>query len=94
MLKTLLECGFTDDNSVIPGPSLEELSESGDDESITDGEEQTLSEALFRHEPAAKKGKKHLAATPNSSKQKGPQLAKSVESGDEDHIFRVTFFQE
>ena len=48
-LKTVVECGFIDDNSApaaIPGPSLEEFSESGDDESIRDGEKQTLSEAL------------------------------------------------
>ena len=90
--KTVVECGFIDDNSIIPGPSLEELSESSDDESIRDGEEQTLSEALFRREPAAKKGKKRLATTPNSSKQKGPKSAKSSESGDEDLTFSESLF--
>ena len=93
--KTVVECGFIDDNSApaaIPGPSLEDLSESGDDESIRDGEEQSLSEALFRREPAAKKGKKRLATTPNSSKQKGPKSAKSAESGDEDLAFSESLF--
>ena len=57
MPKTIFECGFIDDNLVIPTSSLVELSESGDDKSIRDGEEQTLSEALFQCEPAAKRGK-------------------------------------
>ena len=93
--KTVVECDFIDDNSAIPGPSLEELSESGDDESIRDGEEQTLSEAFFRREPAAKKGRKCFATMPNSSKQKGPKSAKSAESGDElrPHIFAAIFFR-
>ncbi|XP_044180033.1 uncharacterized protein LOC122961480 [Acropora millepora] len=89
--KTIVECGFIDDNSAIPGPSFEELSESGDDESIRDGEEQTLSEAFFRREPAAKKGKKCFATMPNSSKQKGPKSAKSAES-DEDLTFSQSIF--
>ena len=91
--RTIVESGFTDDNSVIPGPSLEELSESGDDETIRNGEEQTLSEALFWREPAAtEKGKKLLATTPHSSKQKGPKSAKSAESGDEDLTFSESLF--
>ena len=91
--KTVVECGFIDDNSVIPGPSsLEELSEFGDGQSIRDEEEQSLSEALFRREPAAKKDKKCLATTPNSSKQKGPKSAKSAESGDEDLAFFESLF--
>ncbi|KAK2553061.1 hypothetical protein P5673_025788 [Acropora cervicornis] len=90
--KTVVECGFIDDNSAIPGPSLEELSESGDDESIRDGEEQTLSEASFRRELAAKKGKKCFATMPNSSKQKGPKSAKSAESEDEDLTFSQSIF--
>ena len=57
--KTVVECGFIDDSSVIPGPSLEELSKSDDDESIRYREEQTLSEALFRREPAAKNWTKY-----------------------------------
>ena len=89
--KTVVECGFIDDNSAIPGPSFEELSESGDNESIRDGEEQTLSEAFFRREPAAKKGKKCFATMPNSSKQKGPKSAKSAES-DEDLTFSQSIF--
>ena len=90
--KTVVECGFIDDNLVIPGPSLQELSESGDDESIRDGEEQTLSEALFRRKPAVKKGKKRLATTPNSTKQKDQKSAKSAESGDEDLTFSESLF--
>ena len=90
--KTVVECGFIDDNSAIPGPSLEEFSESGDDKSIRDGEEQTLSEALFRQEPAAKRGKKRLVTMPKSSKQKGPKSAKSAESRDEDLTFSVSLF--
>ena len=85
--KTVVECGFIDDNSAIPGPSLEELSESGDNEIIRDGEEQTLSEASFRREPAAKKGKKGkkcFATMPNSSK--------SAESEDEDLTFSQSIF--
>ena len=66
---------------------MEELSECGEDKNIRDREEQTLSEALFRREPAAKMGKKRLAAVLNSSKQKGPKSAKSAESGDEDLAF-------
>ena len=72
---------------------MEELSESGDDETIRNGEEQILSEALFWREPAAtEKGKKRLATTPNSSKQKGPKSAKSAESGDEDLTFSESLF--
>ena len=57
MPKTVVKCGFIENNSVIHRPSLEESSESSDDESIRDEEELTLSEALFRCEPVAKKGK-------------------------------------
>lgn len=71
---------------------MEELSESGDNEIIRDGEEQTLSEASFRREPAAKKGKKCFATMPNSSKQKGPKSAKSAESEDEDLTFSQSIF--
>ena len=63
---------------------MEELSESGDNEIIRDGEEQTLSEASFRREPAAKKGKKCFATMPNSSK--------SAESEDEDLTFSQSIF--
>lgn len=77
---------------VIPGPSLEELPESSDDKSIRDGEEETVLEALFRHEPGAKKGKKRLAITPNSFKQKGPKPAKFAESLDEDLTFSESLF--
>lgn len=87
--KTVVECGFEDNNSAIPEPSVEELSESSDNESVRDREEQTLSQALFRREPAAKKGKKPLASTPNSSKQKGQ---KSAEAGDEDVTFSEWLF--
>ncbi|XP_068679213.1 uncharacterized protein [Montipora foliosa] len=75
--KTVIECGFDDNNSAIPGPScqaMEELSESGDSES--DEEEQTLSQVPFRCELAAKKEKSPLASTLNSSKQNGQKSFK------------------
>ena len=83
MQKTVVECGFIDDNSAIPEPSLEELSESGDE---------IIRKASFRREPAAKKGKKFFAIMPNSSKQKGPKSTKSAKSEDEDLTFSQSIF--
>jgi len=52
----------------------------------------TLSRALFRRKPAAKKGKKRLAATPNSCKQKGQKTVKSADSAGKDHTFSESHF--
>ena len=92
MPKTIVECGYKDGNLAIPESSLEELSEPGDDESIRDREEQTLSRALSRRKPAAKKGNKHSATTPKSSKHTGQKSAKSAQFRDEDLTFSESHF--
>ena len=59
--KTVVECSFEDD-------AVNKRSESSEAERDGDGEDQYLSEALFRRNPTANKGKKAVASTPNSSK--------------------------
>ena len=75
------ECGFEDD-------AVDKRSESSDAESDGDGEDQYLSETLFRRNPTANKGKKAVASTPNSSKQKSAKSSKA----DEDLAFSESLF--
>lgn len=77
--KTVVECGFEDD-------AVDNRSESSEAESDGDGED--LSEALFRRNPTANKGKKAVASTPNSSKQKSAKSSKA----DEDLAFSELLF--
>ena len=72
--KTFVECGFIDDNSAIPGPSLEELSESGDNEIIRDGVEQKHLLGVNLLPKRAKSASLQCPIHPNKKAQNLPNL--------------------